>query len=254
MSSHKTLKGVVLAGGTGSRLHPLTSVTNKHLLPIYDRPMIYYPLQTLANVGVKEAMLITGGQNAGDFLPLIGDGSRFGFERLQYAYQHEAGGIAQALGLAEAFVGDDDVLVILGDNIIQGNLRSATNGFSAQSNGSRLVLTEVSNPGSYGVVELDGDRIVGIEEKPSEPKSDLIATGFYFYDSLVFQIVKSLQPSGRGELEITDVNNHYIREGNMGYALLDGFWADGGESIDSYLEAINLVATNGANDRADLPE
>jgi glucose-1-phosphate thymidylyltransferase len=253
MNSGKTLKGVVLAGGTGSRLHPLTSVTNKHLLPVYDRPMVYYPLQTLAGVGVKEAMLITGGQNAGDFLPLIGDGSKFGFERLQYAYQHEAGGIAQALGLAEAFVGDDDVLVILGDNIIQGNLTAAAAGFAAQPGGARLVLTEVSNPAAYGVVELDGDRIVGIEEKPDTPKSNLIATGFYFYDPSVFQIVKTLQPSGRGELEITDVNNHYVDEGRMTYAVLDGFWADGGESIDSYLEAINLVAFHGANDRAPLP-
>ena len=214
MNSGRTLKGVVLAGGTGSRLHPLTSVTNKHLLPVYDRPMVYYPLQTLAGVGVKEAMLITGGQNAGDFLPLIGDGSKFGFQRLQYAYQHEAGGIAQALGLAEAFVGDDDVLVILGDNIIQGNLRAAAAAFASQTGGAKLVLTEVPNPAAYGVVELDGDRIVAIEEKPANPKSNLIATGFYFYDPAVFQIVKNLRPSGRGELEITDVNNHYVRDGS----------------------------------------
>ena len=253
MTSGKKLKGVVLAGGTGSRLHPLTSVTNKHLLPVYDRPMIYYPLQTLARASVKEAMLVTGGQNAGDFLPLIGDGSRFGFERLQYAYQHEAGGIAQALGLAEPFVGDDDVLVILGDNIIEGNLGTAAADFAAQDQGARLVLTQVDTPESYGVVELDGDRIVGIEEKPTEPKSNLIATGFYFYDAAVFRYVKELKPSGRGELEITDVNNHYVREGRMTYSVLDGFWADGGESIDSYLEAINLVAARGANDRSPLP-
>jgi glucose-1-phosphate thymidylyltransferase len=253
MTSGKKLKGVVLAGGTGSRLHPLTSVTNKHLLPVYDRPMVYYPLQTLARAGVKEAMLVTGGQNAGDFLPLIGDGSSFGFERLQYAYQHEAGGIAQALGLAEPFVGDDDVLVILGDNIIEGNLGAAAADFADQDQGAKLVLTRVDTPESYGVVELDGDRIVGIEEKPTEPKSNLIATGFYFYDAAVFRYVKELKPSGRGELEITDVNNHYVREGRMTYTVLDGFWADGGESIDSYLEAINLVAARGANDRAPLP-
>jgi len=253
MSGARELKGVVLVGGTGSRLHPLTSVTNKHLLPVYDRPMVYFPLQALVNAGVDEAMLVTGGNNAGDFLRLLGDGRKFGLRRLHYTYQESAGGIAQALGLAEEFVGGDDMLVVLGDNIIQHNVARAASDFRSQGGGARLVLTEVPNPSSYGVVELNADRIVGIEEKPAKPKSNLIATGFYFYDAEAFRIIRRLKPSGRGELEITDLNNHYIREGKMGYTVLEGFWADGGESIDSYLEAINLVAKHGANDRAPCP-
>ncbi len=250
----RNLKGVVLAGGTGSRLYPLTSVTNKHLLPVYNRPMIYYPLATLADAGVTEVMLVTGGQSAGSFLPLLGDGKQFGFNRLQYAYQQEAGGIAQALGLAREFVGADDVLVILGDNIIESSLSEAANEFRDQRGGARLILKEVSNPSSYGVVELHEDRITEIIEKPENPKSNLIATGYYFFDSSVFQVVEDLTPSGRGELEITDVNNHYVRKGNMHYSVLDGFWADGGESIASYLETNNLVAQKGTLNRADLPE
>jgi glucose-1-phosphate thymidylyltransferase len=243
----------VLVGGTGSRLYPITTVTNKHLLPVYDRPMVYYPLQTLANAGVTEAMIVTGGNNAGDFLRLLGDGSKFGFTRLHYAYQEEAGGIAQALGLAEAFAGDDDILVILGDNIIESNIRNAAKDFDLQNEGAKLILTEVSNPSAYGVAELKDGRIAGIEEKPENPKSKLVAIGIYFYGREVFDAIKELEPSGRGELEITDVNNHFIRAGSMTHSVLDGFWADCGESIDSYLEAINLVALKGANDRAPCP-
>ncbi len=253
MKGSHALKGVVLVGGTGSRLYPITTVTNKHLLPVYDRPMVYYPLQTLINAGVTEAMIVTGGNNAGDFLRLLGDGRKFGFEKLQYAFQEEAGGIAQALGLAETFAGDDGIVVILGDNIIESNIRSAAREFRSQEKGARLILTEVSNPSAYGVAELENGRISVIEEKPKNPKSSLVAIGIYFYGSEVFDVIRTLEPSGRGELEITDVNNHFIRAGSMTHNLLEGYWADCGESIDSYLEAINLVARNGANDRAPCP-
>jgi glucose-1-phosphate thymidylyltransferase len=249
----RALKGVVLVGGTGSRLNPITTVTNKHLLPVYDRPMVYYPLQALINAGVTEAMIVTGGNNAGDFLRLLGDGSKFGFERLHYAYQEEAGGIAQALGLAETFAGDDGILVILGDNIIETNIRDAAKEFELQDGGAKLILTEVSNPSAYGVAQLENGRIIGIEEKPENPISNLVAIGIYFYGSEVFDVIKTLEPSGRGELEITDVNNHFIRAGSMTHSLLKGYWADCGESIDSYLEAINLIARKGANDRALCP-
>lgn len=253
MSRRKNIKGVVLVGGTGSRLYPLTTVTNKHLLPVYDRPMVYYPLQTLRNAGVREAMIVTGGSNAGDFLRLLGDGRKFGFDRLHYTYQESAGGIAQALGLAEEFAGRDNVVVILGDNIIEHNVAVAAADFQRQGGGAKLMLKEVPNPSSYGVVELNGDRIVNIEEKPSKPRSNLAAIGIYFYEPGVFEVIKTLKPSGRGELEITDVNNHYIRQGTMSFSILDGFWADCGESIDSYLQAINLVAQHGANDGAACP-
>ena len=249
----RALKGVVLVGGTGSRLYPITTVTNKHLLPVYDRPMVYYPLQALINAGVKEAMLVTGGNNAGDFLRLLGDGRKFGFSRLHYAYQEQAGGIAQALGLAETFAGGDDILVILGDNIIESNVRQAAAEFAAQETGAKLILTEVPNPSAYGVAELKDGRITGIEEKPENPKSNLAVIGIYFYSSDVFEVIKTLEPSGRGELEITDVNNHFIRAGTATHSVLDGYWADCGESIDSYLEAVNLVARKGANDRAPCP-
>ncbi len=249
----RALKGVVLVGGTGSRLYPITIVTNKHLLPVYDRPMVYHPLQTLVNAGVKEAMLVTGGNNAGDFLRLLGDGGKFGFSRLHYAYQEQPGGIAQALGLAETFAGGDDILVILGDNIIESNVREAAAEFAAQENGAKLILTEVPNPSAYGVAELETGRITGIEEKPENPRSNLAVIGIYFYSSEVFEVIKTLKPSGRGELEITDVNNHFIRAGAATHSILDGYWADCGESIDSYLEAVNLVARNGANDRAPCP-
>ena len=249
----RALKGVVLVGGTGSRLYPITTVTNKHLLPVYDRPMVYYPLQTLANAGVKEAMLVTGGNNAGDFLRLLGDGRKFGFSRLHYAYQEQAGGIAQALGLTETFAGDDDILVILGDNIIESNVCDAAKEFAAQENGAKLILTQVPNPSAYGVAELENGRITGIEEKPEDPRSNLAVIGIYFYSREVFEVIKTLEPSGRGELEITDVNNHFIRADTATHSILDGYWADCGESIDSYLEAVNLVARNGANDRAPCP-
>ncbi len=253
MKRRRALKGVVLVGGTGSRLNPITTVTNKHLLPVYDRPMVYYPLQALINAGVTEAMIVTGGNNAGDFLRLLGDGSKFGFERLHYAYQEEAGGIAQALGLAETFAGDDGILVILGDNIIETNIRDAAKEFELQDGGAKLILTEVSNPSAYGVAQLENGRIIGIEEKPENPISNLVAIGIYFYGSEVFDVIKTLEPSGRGELEITDVNNHFIRADSMTHSLLKGYWADCGESIDSYLEAINLIARKGANDRALCP-
>ena len=253
MSADGALKGVVLVGGTGSRLNPITTVTNKHLLPVYDRPMVYHPLQTLVNAGVREAMIVTGGNNAGDFVRLLGDGRRFGFHRLHYAYQEQPGGIAQALGLAEQFAAGDKILVILGDNIIETNVRGAADAFRRQESGAMLILKPVPNPSAYGVVEIENDRIVGIEEKPENPRSDLVAIGIYFYEPEVFEIIKKLTPSCRGELEITDVNAHYIQAGVMTHSLLKGYWADCGESIDSYLEATNLVAQNGANDRAPCP-
>jgi glucose-1-phosphate thymidylyltransferase len=241
------MKGVILAGGTGSRLHPLTKVTNKHLLPVYDKPMIYYPIQTLVNAGIDDIMIVTGGESAGDFLRLLGNGREFGLKHLAYAYQEEAGGIAQALGLAADFVGGEEVLVMLGDNIIENGIESAVADFRDQPDGAKIILTKVDNPKAYGVARIDGDKVAEIIEKPDDPPSDWAVIGIYMYDKDVFEVVKTLEPSKRGELEITDVNNEYIRRGTMRFEYLDGWWADCGESIDWLLRSNNMVAKDGAN-------
>ncbi|MCO6512357.1 MAG: NTP transferase domain-containing protein [Aridibacter famidurans] len=240
------MKGVVLAGGLGSRLHPLTKVTNKHLLPVYDRPMIYYPIQTLINAGIDDIMIVTGGNSAGDFLKLLGNGKDFGLKHLDYTYQEGEGGIADALSLVEHFADEGPVCVVLGDNIIEGNIRQAADDYRAQGGGAKILLKEVPDPQRFGVPELDGDRVLRIEEKPQAPKSDYAVIGVYFYDSTVFEVISGLEPSARGELEITDVNNHYIDEGTMTWNELDGWWTDAG-TFESLLRATNLVAETGAN-------
>src|SRR5215472_11420125 len=236
-----TMKGVVLAGGTGSRLFPLTKITNKHLLPIYDRPMIYYPIQTLVGAGIQDIMIVTGGRNSGDFLRLLANGKEFGLKHLNYTYQEGEGGIADALALAEHFADGQKVCVILGDNIIEGSIAVAVREFEKQERGARILLKEVHDAERFGVAELAGDRIVGIEEKPLKPKSNYAVTGIYMYDATVFDKVKRLAPSGRGELEITDVNNAYIAEGTMTFSFLEGWWTDAG-TFESLLRATNLVA------------
>jgi glucose-1-phosphate thymidylyltransferase len=240
------MKGVVLAGGTGSRLNPLTRVTNKHLLPIYDKPMVYYPIQTLVNAGIEEILLVTGGKNAGDFLRLLGNGRDFGLKHLNYTYQEGEGGIAEALGLAEFFAGDDSMCVILGDNIIENNVRHAVEAFKAQKGGAKILLKEVDDAQRFGVAEIHGQHVVGIEEKPKAPKSNFAVVGIYFYDKSVFEKIRRLKPSGRGELEITDVNNFYIDEDKLTYEVLDGWWTDAG-TFESLLRANALVAETGAN-------
>ncbi len=240
------MKGVVLAGGLGSRLLPLTKVTNKHLLPVYNKPMVYYPLECLVNAGIEEVMLVTGGNRAGDFLRLLGNGKEVGLRRLHYAYQEGEGGIAEALSLAEDFADGGKIVVILGDNIIEKNIRRATADFFSQREGAKIMLKEVTDPQRFGVPEIDGKRIVGIEEKPKQPKSNYAVIGIYFYDGKVFEFIKTLKPSGRGEMEITDVNNAYIQAGSMTYEIIDGWWTDAG-TFESLLYANNLVAKGGAN-------
>jgi glucose-1-phosphate thymidylyltransferase len=240
------MKGVVLAGGLGTRLYPLTLVTNKHLLPVYNKPMIFYPIQTLVDAGITDIMIVTGGNHAGDFLKLLGNGKAFGLKHINYTYQQGEGGIAEALGLTEHFVGGDSVAVVLGDNLIEGNIRRSVEAFSQQKRGARILLKEVPDPQRFGVPVLDGARVVRIEEKPAAPKSNYAVTGIYMYDPSVYQVVKSLKPSQRGELEITDVNNHYIEQGSMTYEILDGWWTDAG-TFDSLLHANVLVAKGGAN-------
>ena len=235
------MKGIVLAGGTGSRLFPLTKITNKHLLPIYDKPMIYYPIQTLVDAGIRNILLVTGGRNSGDFLRLLANGKEFGLAHLNYTYQEGEGGIADALALAEHFADGDKICVILGDNIIEKSIRGAVEEFERQERGAKILLKEVTDAERFGVAELDGHRIVGIEEKPARPKSNYAVTGIYLYDGSVFDKVRTLVPSRRGELEITDVNNAYIHEGTMTYAHLDGWWTDAG-TFESLLRATNLVA------------
>jgi len=235
------MKGIVLAGGTGSRLFPLTKITNKHLLPIYDKPMIYYPIQTLVDAGIRDIMLVTGGRNSGDFLRLLANGKEFGLAHLNYTYQEGEGGIADALGLCEHFADGEKICVILGDNIIEGNIRAAVEEFREQPRGSKIFLKEVEDAERFGVAEIVGDRIAGIEEKPKQPKSRYAVTGIYLYDGTVFDKVRQLVPSKRGELEITDVNNAYIREGTMTFSHLEGWWTDAG-TFDSLLRASNLVA------------
>lgn len=240
------MKGVVLAGGLGTRLQPLTRVTNKHLLPVYNKPMIYYPIQTLVNAGITEIMLVTGGNSAGDFLKLLGNGKEFGLRHLDYTYQEGEGGIADALRLAEYFADGDPICVVLGDNIIERNIAKAAAAFRAQKKGAKILLKEVKDPQRFGVPVLDGSRVVRIEEKPANPRSPYAVTGIYFYDARVFDIIKTLKPSGRGELEITDVNNAYIAAGDLSWDALDGWWTDAG-TIESLYLANQLVAQTGAN-------
>jgi glucose-1-phosphate thymidylyltransferase len=247
------MKGVVLAGGTGSRLNPLTRVTNKHLLPIYDKPMVYYPIQTLVNAGVHEILLVTGGKNAGDFLRLLGNGRDFGLKHLNYTYQEGEGGIADALALAEHFADGDALCVILGDNIIENNICQAVANFNKQKQGAKILLKEVTDAQRFGVAEVRGNNVVGIEEKPKRPKSNYAVIGIYLYDYSVFTKIRRLKPSGRRELEITDVNNFYIEEGKLTYEILDGWWTDAG-TFESLLRANNLVAQTGANKLARTAE
>lgn len=247
------MKGVVLAGGTGSRLNPLTRVTNKHLLPIYDKPMVYYPIQTLVNAGVHEILLVAGGKNAGDFLRLLGNGRDFGLKHLNYTYQEGEGGIADALALAEHFADGDAICVILGDNIIENNICQAVANFTTQKEGAKILLKEVADAQRFGVAEVRGNHVVGIEEKPKRPKSNYAVIGIYLYDHSVFTKIRRLKPSGRGELEITDVNNFYIEEGKLTYEILDGWWTDAG-TFESLLRANALVAETGANKLARTAE
>jgi len=245
------MKGVLLAGGTGSRLYPLTRITNKHLLPIWDRPMIAWSIEALVNAGIDEIMLVTGGPHAGSFLPLLGNGHEFGIDRLSYAYQEKAGGIAEALGLAERFVDGEAVLVMLADNVMERSIKPMVDAFRTDPHGARILLTPVSEPEHLrhlGVPVLSDDgRVQRIEEKPEVPASNFGVTGIYCYDADVFAVIPTLTPSGRGELEITDVNNHYIEQGQMAYDVLEGFWGDAGESIEAYYAVNDFVRANGAN-------
>ena len=240
------MKGVVLAGGKGSRLYPLTRVTNKHLLPVYDRPMIYYPIQTLVDAGIREIIVVTGGQNAGDFLRLLSNGKEFGLDRIHYTYQEGEGGIADALRLAEPFVENEKICVVLGDNIIENNIVAATKAFAKQRRGAHLILKQVSDPERFGCPEMAGGKIVKIEEKPKKPRSNFAVTGIYFYDPTVFQKIGKTRPSSRNELEITDVNNLYLQEGALTSSILDGWWSDAG-TFPSLLRATHLAAETGAN-------
>jgi glucose-1-phosphate thymidylyltransferase len=240
------VKGVVLAGGLGSRLRPLTAVTNKHLLPVYDQPMIYYPIQTLVNAGITDIMIVTGGNSAGDFLKLLGNGKAFGLKHLNYTYQEGEGGIAEALALVEHFAADEPVCVVLGDNIIEGNIAAAVESYRKQKNGAKIILKEVPDPERFGVPELSGNNVVQIEEKPTSPKSKYAVIGIYMYDAEVYDIIRTLVPSRRGELEITDVNNAYIERKAMTWEVLEGWWTDAG-TFESLLRASKLVADSGAN-------
>ncbi len=235
------MKGIVLAGGLGTRLAPMTRVTNKHLLPIYDRPMVFYPIQTLVDAGITEILLVTGGNHAGDFLRLLGNGKDFGLKHLNYTYQEGEGGIAAALALAEHFADGEPVCVILGDNILQKSIRPAVERYARKNRGGMVLLKEVSDPERFGVPVLEGSRIVGIEEKPKAPKSRYAVIGVYMYDARVFDIIKTLKPSGRGELEITDVNNQYLAWGELDHGYVEGWWTDAG-AIESLYRATCLVA------------
>ncbi|HEC80292.1 MAG: spore coat protein [Candidatus Coatesbacteria bacterium 4484_99] len=234
------MKGIVLAGGLGTRLHPLTKVTNKHLLPVYNQPMIYYPISTLVKAGIKDIMIVTGGERAGDFLRLLGNGSVFGLPHLHYGYQEGAGGIAEALYLARHFAGDDCICVILGDNIFQDDFTQQISDFE-KNDGAMVFLKEVENPQEYGVAVLEGDKIVDICEKPKKPPSNYAVVGLYVYEPDVFKVIETLTPSERGELEITDVNRHYLSKGRLRYKILNGYWGDAGESIDKLLMVSNKV-------------
>ena len=237
------MKGIVLAGGLGTRLHPLTKVTNKHLLPIYNKPMIYYPIELMVDAGIRDILIVTGGKNAGDFLRLLGNGREFGLNHINYTYQEGEGGIAEALSLAEFFADQQPICVILGDNILEGSISQYVSNFTKQASGARILLKEVTDPQRFGVPEIQGSRIIRIDEKPAHPTSRYAVTGIYMYDHAVFDIIKTLKPSKRGELEITDVNNAYIKQGNMQYDILDGWWTDAG-TFESLLRASNLVCQN----------
>ncbi len=240
------MRGVVLAGGLGARLDPLTRIVNKHLLPVYDKPMIYYPIQALVNAGIEDIMIVTGGRNAGDFLRLLGNGKDFGLKHLDYTYQEGEGGIAEALALAQHFSQGEKLCVILGDNIIEKNIAAAAEDFRRQERGAKILLKKAPDPERFGVPEIDGERIVSIEEKPAAPKSSYAVTGIYMYDGTVFDKVKRLVRSARGELEITDVNNQFIAEGTMTWGEIDGWWTDAG-TVESLRHASNMVAQTGAN-------
>jgi glucose-1-phosphate thymidylyltransferase len=240
------MKGIILAGGLGSRLRPLTLVTNKHLLPVYDRPMIYYPIECLVKAGINEILIVTGGEHAGDFLKLLKNGKQLGIKHLEYAYQEGEGGIADALKLAEDFADGDKVVVILGDNIIEKNIKHAVAEFFTQSSGAKILLKEVEDPERFGVVKIENGKVTQIIEKPKDPPSNFAVIGIYMYDNDVFNIARTLKPSARGELEITDVNNEYLRRGDLTYATLDGWWSDAGQ-FESLLRASNYVAEGGAN-------
>ncbi len=240
------MKGIILAGGLGTRLHPLTKITNKHLLPIYGNPMIYYPIGTLINAGITDIMIVTGGNYAGDFLRLLGNGKEFGLRHINYTYQEGEGGIAAALSLAEYFADSEPICVVLGDNIIERNIARAVRDFEKQKKGAKILLKEVPDPERFGVAEIAKNKLVDIVEKPKKPRSNLAVIGIYMYDGRVFDIVKTLKPSDRGELEITDVNNAYVKEGTMTWDMLDGWWTDAG-TFESLLRANILVSQTGAN-------
>jgi glucose-1-phosphate thymidylyltransferase len=241
------MKGIVLAGGLGTRLYPLTKITNKHLLPIYNKPMIYYPIEAMVGAGIRDILIVTGGKYAGDFLQLLGNGKEFGLNHLNYAYQEGEGGIAAALSLAEFFADQNPICVILGDNIVERSIAPYVQNFHKQKSGARILLKEVSDPQRFGVPEIQGGKILRIDEKPSAPASQYAVTGIYMYDASVFEIIKTLKPSKRGELEITDVNNAYIEQGNMHYDILDGWWTDAG-TFESLLRAATLVFRNAASE------
>jgi glucose-1-phosphate thymidylyltransferase len=244
------MKGVILAGGSGTRLHPLTRITNKHLLPIYDRPMVTYAIEALVTCDVRELMVVTGGTHAGEFLRLLGNGHEWGIDRLSYAYQERAGGIAEALGLAERFAAGEPIIVMLADNVLERSIRHAVENFAGQKQGARILLAREEDPEHLrhlGVPELQDGRVLRILEKPEQPPSAFAVTGIYFYDPSVFEIIPKLEPSGRGELEITDVNNWFIDQGTMEYDVLEGFWGDAGESIEAYYAVNDFVRANGAN-------
>ena len=236
------MKGVILAGGLGTRMLPLTKITNKHLLPVYDRPMIYFPIQTLVDAGINEIVVVTGGHYAGDFLNLLGNGKAFGLKRINYAYQEGEGGIADALRLAREFTGDDSICVILGDNILENSIKAHVDQFKAQSKGAKILLKEVHDPQRFGVAEVDkSGKVLSIIEKPKEPKSNLAVIGVYMYDAHVYEIISTLKPSARGELEITDVNNAYLSEGTLTSSTIEGWWTDAG-TFPSLYRASRLVA------------
>lgn len=243
----RAMRGVILAGGSGSRLYPLTRITNKHLLPVYSKPMIYYPIEQLVSAGIDRILIVTGGNHAGEFLPLLGNGSAFGLEHLDYTYQERPAGIADALGLARHFADGDSTCVVLADNVFEWSIRAAVTRYVAQGGGARIFLAPVEHPEQYGVPVIEGDQIVRIEEKPTTPAAGYAVTGCYLYDPGVYSIIDTLAPSQRGELEITDINNAYIARGELQHEILDGYWADCGESFDSYLRATILVAERGAN-------
>jgi glucose-1-phosphate thymidylyltransferase len=240
------MKGCILAGGLGTRLFPLTKITNKHLLPVYDRPMIYYPIECLVNAGVDDIMIVTGGRKSGDFLELLGNGKDFGLKHLNYTYQEGEGGIAAALSLCEHWAGGSRICVVLGDNIIERNIRKAVAHFREQKQGGKILLKEVPDPERFGVATLQGDKVVRIVEKPRNPETNLAVIGIYMYDERVWKIIKTLKPSGRGELEITDVNNWYIQDGSLTCEVLEGWWTDAG-TFKSLHQASCLVADGGAN-------